>query len=168
VGTWGPTTARAPAHLLPRACRRWSLHAATKSPFFIHARVKLVGGTGIGNVHGHRTRARTVRAGTPKPSQLQHATTPPIWTQFELRSKHINCKSQENNYQYKRWPITMVCGDLTCREGWMANQFHEQSTQPTLESSAHNRRMSLYCILRVLLLVNFHSQEPLSEILPLR
>jgi hypothetical protein len=36
------------------------------------------------NVHGHRTRARTVRARTPKPSQLQHTTTPPIWTQSKL------------------------------------------------------------------------------------
>jgi hypothetical protein len=45
------------------------------------------------NVHGHRTRARTVRAGTPKLSQLQHATTPPIWTQFKLRSKLMNRKN---------------------------------------------------------------------------
>jgi hypothetical protein len=39
-------------------------------------------GQRVGNVHGHRnvTRARTARAGTSKPSQLQHATTPPIWT----------------------------------------------------------------------------------------
>jgi hypothetical protein len=111
------------------------------------------------NVHGHPMRGRAGCAGNTKPSQLQHATTPPIWTQFKLRLKHMNRKNQENNFHYKRWQISMVCGVLPCREGWLAKQSLEQSSQLTLKSSAYSRRISLSCILRVLLLVVFYLLE---------
>jgi hypothetical protein len=55
----------------------------------------------------------------------------------------------------------MVFGAPLYKEECLANQSHEQITQLTLalESSAHNKEMSLSCILRVLMLLVFYSQE---------
>jgi hypothetical protein len=151
----------------PSSCRKhtdlvWPIDAHMQGRFLPYSPYLSNPGQPIkiqGNVHGRGIHAQAVRAEHQIFTQLRRPTTPPIWTQFKLRSKPMKRKNQKDNIQYKKWQINMVCGDPPCREEWLAKQFHEQSTLSTAISSAYSKRVRLSTILRAWLLVDFRLLE---------